>query len=99
MTFPRRLMGSMLDRELADRRRWCTENCGHFVVEPRRTHAEGHPYHVVLVRELDLDAVLFQAALVTSDNASIRARGEAEDCVILRNRGGLTQVVGIIPDW
>src|SRR5688572_14349393 len=40
------LMGSMLDQELGDRRRWCTENCGDFEVDARRTHVEGYPYHV-----------------------------------------------------
>ena len=53
------LMGDMLDRELADRRRWCGENCGHFAVEPRRTHAEGHPYFAFWFKNYT-DAALFK---------------------------------------
>jgi hypothetical protein len=53
------LLGSMLEQELADRRRWCAENCGHYVAEPRRTNAEGHPYHVFWFENYT-DAVLFK---------------------------------------
>jgi hypothetical protein len=53
------LLGNMLDRELADRRRWCTRNCGHLVVEPRRTHAEGHPYFAFWFKNYT-DAALFK---------------------------------------
>jgi hypothetical protein len=53
------LMGSGLDRELADRRRWCSENCPGFDVTPQRTHPEGHPYHVFWF-EKDTDAILFR---------------------------------------
>jgi hypothetical protein len=53
------LMGDMLDRELADRRRWCTQNCQGFEVDAARTHVEGHPHFVFWFKE-DSDAVLFK---------------------------------------
>jgi hypothetical protein len=53
------LLGSMCDQEVADRRHWCTENCQDSKVDARRTHVEGHPYHVFWF-ESDLDAVYFR---------------------------------------
>jgi hypothetical protein len=53
------LMGSGLDQELADRRRWCRENCPGFDVTPQRTHPEGHPYYVFWFEKVT-DAILFR---------------------------------------
>ena len=49
----------MCDQEVADRRHWCAENCRDSKVDARRTHVEGHPYHVFWF-ESDLDAVYFR---------------------------------------